>query len=104
MLIGEALWQQLYSRDPQVVGRTIRIDDAQQTIIGVVPSTADFGTLQVLSAADYGKGFAARGGRCGLTSGRRCARTPRVIRAKLIRSLSWAALPERRASEPRNKR
>ncbi len=62
VLIGEALWQQLYSRDPQVVGRTIRIDDAQQTIIGVVPSTADFGTLQVLSAADYGKGFAARGG------------------------------------------
>jgi putative ABC transport system permease protein len=62
VLIGEALWQQLYSRDPQVVGRTIRIDDVQQTIIGVVPSPADFGTLQVLSAADYGKGFAARGG------------------------------------------
>ncbi|HEU5154204.1 MAG TPA: ADOP family duplicated permease, partial [Gemmatimonadales bacterium] len=62
VLIGEALWQQLYSRDPHVVGRTIRIDDVQQTIVGVVPFTADFGTLQVLSAADYGKGFAARGG------------------------------------------
>jgi putative ABC transport system permease protein len=62
VLIGEALWQQLFSRDPHVVGQTLRIDDVPQTIIGVVPSTADFGTLQVLGAADYGKGFAARGG------------------------------------------
>jgi putative ABC transport system permease protein len=62
VLIGEGLWQQLYSRDPHAVGRTIRIDDVERTIIGVVPSTADFGTLQVLSAADYGKGFASRGG------------------------------------------
>ncbi|MGH7613068.1 MAG: ABC transporter permease [Gemmatimonadales bacterium] len=63
VLIGAALWEQLFSRDPAVVGRTIRIDDVARTIVGVLPDAADFGALQILGAAAYSRGFADRGGR-----------------------------------------
>ncbi|HEX9704253.1 MAG TPA: ABC transporter permease, partial [Gemmatimonadales bacterium] len=63
VLIGEDLWQQVFSRDPAVVGRSIRINDVPREIIGVLPSFADFGVLQILKAADYSRGFADRGGR-----------------------------------------
>jgi predicted permease len=63
VLIGAALWEQLFSRDPAVVGRTIRINDVARTIVGVLPATADFGALQILGAAAYSRGFADRGGR-----------------------------------------
>jgi predicted permease len=42
-LIGAALWEQQFSRDPAVVGRTIRINDVARTIVGVLPADADFG-------------------------------------------------------------
>jgi putative ABC transport system permease protein len=38
------------------------LDDARATIVGVLPAGADFGTLQILGAAAYGRGFAERGG------------------------------------------
>ena len=60
-LIGEDLWQRLFARDPQVVGRTIRLDDLPVMVIGVLPDGADFGSLQILSAAAYGRSFADRG-------------------------------------------
>ena len=62
-VISEELWARLYQRDPAVLGRSIRLNDLSWTIVGVMPSSADFGTLQILSAADYGRGFADRGGR-----------------------------------------
>ncbi len=62
VLISEALWDQLYHRDPNVVGRTIRINDLPRTIVGVLPKAGDFGTLQILKAANYSRGFADRGG------------------------------------------
>ncbi|MPY89907.1 MAG: FtsX-like permease family protein [Luteitalea sp.] len=62
-LIGEALWGQLFSRDPAVVGRTIRLGGDVHTIIGVLPATADFWALQTLGAAAYRRSFADRGGR-----------------------------------------
>jgi predicted permease len=61
-LISETLWQQLYARDRDVVGRTMSINDQAVAIIGVLPASADFGTLQILGAAAYGRGFADRGG------------------------------------------
>jgi len=61
VLIGEALWQRLFARDPTVLGRTICLDGLQYTVIGVLPDTADFGSLQILSAADYSRAFADRG-------------------------------------------
>jgi putative ABC transport system permease protein len=60
-LIGEDLWQRLFARDPAAVGRKIRLDDVPYTVLGVLPDSADFGGLQILSAADYGRSFADRG-------------------------------------------
>ncbi len=62
-LISERLWDRAFLRDPAVVGRTVRLDDQPRTVIGVVPAGADFGILQVLSAADYSRGFADRDAR-----------------------------------------
>ncbi|MGH9348942.1 MAG: ABC transporter permease [Vicinamibacterales bacterium] len=61
--ISERLWARLFQRDPGAIGRTIHIDDRPQTIAGVLPSGADFGLLQILGAADYGRGFADRDAR-----------------------------------------
>ena len=60
-LIGESVWRRLFDRDLEVLGRTIRLDDLPYTVIGVLPDAADFGTLQILSAADYSRAFADRG-------------------------------------------
>ena len=61
-LIGEALWERLYARDPAVIGRTIRADGTTYTVVGVLPEDADFGTLQILDAGAYGRSFADRFG------------------------------------------
>jgi putative ABC transport system permease protein len=63
VLISERLWDRVFMRDPAVVGRTIRLDDRPRSVLGVVPPGADFGVLQVLSAADYSRGFADRDAR-----------------------------------------
>ncbi|MCI0689362.1 MAG: ABC transporter permease, partial [Sporichthyaceae bacterium] len=63
VLIGEDLWRLQFAGDPAIVGRTVRLDDVTRTIVGVLPSTADFGALQILGSAAYGRGFADRGGR-----------------------------------------
>src|SRR4051812_41651628 len=58
VIISEEMWTQLLQRDPAVIGRTLRINDAATTIVGVLPAGADFGSLQILRAAAYGRGFA----------------------------------------------
>jgi len=58
VLISEALWRDRFDRDPGIVGRTMRISEDPFTIIGVMPSGADFGVLQILRAAAYSRGFA----------------------------------------------
>jgi putative ABC transport system permease protein len=63
VLVSERLWDRLFFRDPSIVGRELRVNDRPQTVIGVVPTTADFGLLQILAAADYGRGFADRDAR-----------------------------------------
>jgi putative ABC transport system permease protein len=63
ILISDALWQRQFQRDSRVVGRTLRLNDRPRTIIGVMPASADFGILQVLRSADYGRGFAQRDAR-----------------------------------------
>ena len=63
VLIGEELWERLFLRDPAVTGMTLRLNDVPHAVIGVLPASADFGTLQILGAAAYGRGFADRGGR-----------------------------------------
>ncbi len=63
VMISEDLWTQQFGRDPALVGHTIKINDVSRTVVGVLPRSADFGALQILGAAAYGRGFAERGGR-----------------------------------------
>ncbi len=63
VMIGEELWADRFASSPGVVGSTIRLNDVEHLVVGVLPASADFGTRQVLGAADYGRGFADRGGR-----------------------------------------
>src|SRR5437763_3574460 len=37
VVISDALWRRAYGADPNIVGRTVRIDNDPQTIIGVLP-------------------------------------------------------------------
>ena len=60
-VIGEGLWDRSFGRAPGVIGRTILIDDVPHQVVGVVRAGADFGVLQVLGAAAYGRSFADRG-------------------------------------------
>jgi len=62
-LISEALWRGQFAADPAIIGRDVRINDVAHQVIGVMAEGADFGVLQVLGAAAYGRGFAERGGR-----------------------------------------
>ena len=62
-LISESLWRTTFVESPTIAGQTIRVDDRPYEIVGVVPDTSDFGVLQILAAAAYGRGFAARGER-----------------------------------------
>jgi putative ABC transport system permease protein len=61
VLIGEDLWTRLFNRDPNVVGQALRLDDRPVTVVGVLRAESDFGTLQILGAAAYGRAFADRG-------------------------------------------
>ncbi len=63
VIISEDLWERLFRRDPSAIGGTLRLNDNDWTIAGVMPRGADFGVLQVLGAAAYQRGFADRGGR-----------------------------------------
>jgi len=62
-LISDAMWTERFNRDPKVVGSSIRLGESPFTIIGVLPASADFGTLQILGMAAYRRGFADQGGR-----------------------------------------
>lgn len=62
-IISEDLWEALFARNSNALGRAVRLDDIDRTVIGVLPRGADFGTLQILGLAAYGRGFAERGGR-----------------------------------------
>ncbi len=63
VLISEGLWTRAFGRDPSIVGRTLRLNDAVYPVIGIMPRGADFGVYQILTAADYSRSFADRGAR-----------------------------------------
>src|SRR5262245_24383272 len=52
VIISDELWSRQYQRDPNVFGKTIRLNEVDWQIVGVMPRGADFGVLQVLGAAD----------------------------------------------------
>jgi predicted permease len=45
VMISHGLWQQRYGLDPEIIGRTITLNESPSTIIGVLPASFDFGTL-----------------------------------------------------------
>ncbi len=63
IVISDRLWERLFQRDPAALGGIVRINGRARTVIGVLPTDSDFGLLQMLSAADYSRGFADRDGR-----------------------------------------
>jgi putative ABC transport system permease protein len=60
-VISESLWTESYQRSPDVLGQIIRLDEEPHVVVGVMPDTADFGVLQILTRAAYARGFADRG-------------------------------------------
>jgi putative ABC transport system permease protein len=42
VVIGEGLWRRRYGSDPAIVGRTIRLDNYDYAVVGVVRAGADF--------------------------------------------------------------
>lgn len=42
VILGHALWQRRYGSDPSVIGRTISVDSAPHTIVGVMPAGFNF--------------------------------------------------------------
>jgi putative ABC transport system permease protein len=63
ILLSDGFWTRAFGRDLSVIGRAVRIDDRQFTVIGIMQRGADFGVFQILSAADYSRAFADRGAR-----------------------------------------
>jgi putative ABC transport system permease protein len=61
VLISESLWARSFERRESAIGQILRLDDRPYVIVGVMPDGADFGVLQILSAAAYSRGFADRG-------------------------------------------
>jgi putative ABC transport system permease protein len=41
-VLGHGFWQRRFASDPSVVGRTLRLDGRQTTIVGVLPVSANF--------------------------------------------------------------
>jgi predicted permease len=60
VLISERLWARLFNRSSSALGASVRMNDRQVTIAGVVTDDADFGVLQMLSSVAYARGFADR--------------------------------------------
>ena len=41
VLLGDALWHNLFNRDPLAIGKSLRLDGSAYEIIGVIPSKLD---------------------------------------------------------------
>ena len=46
VLLGDGLWKRRFGADPDVVGRTLQLDGAEVTIVGVLPPGVEFSSAQ----------------------------------------------------------
>lgn len=53
VILSEGFWRDRFGADAGVVGSVIRLDEQPYTVVGVLPSEAEFGFQQLLSRADY---------------------------------------------------
>ena len=54
VILGESLWRRRFGADPAVVGRGIRLDDRQMTIVGVMPRTFVFPDSETQAWTPFG--------------------------------------------------
>ena len=45
VLLTETMWRERFASDPSIVGRTLTINDAPVTVIGVLPASFDFASV-----------------------------------------------------------
>ncbi len=45
VLLSHGLWERRFGSDPKIVGRAIRLDDAEVTVAGVMPASFDFAAV-----------------------------------------------------------
>ena len=60
-LLGERFWRTRFGGDPDVIGRSFRLDGVPYTVVGVLPAGADLGVNQINSHAAYHAPFEGRG-------------------------------------------
>src|SRR5258708_5434287 len=46
VVMSERLWRRRFNSDPQIIGRTIKLDSESFTVVGVVPNVTDLFELQ----------------------------------------------------------
>lgn len=61
VVLGESFWRSRHGGDPGVVGRTIRLNEADFQVIGVMPAAAEFGLDQLHARADYHAAYLSSG-------------------------------------------
>ena len=44
VMLSDGLWRRRFASDPSIVGRSLTIDDEPHTVVGVLPSSFDFGS------------------------------------------------------------
>jgi predicted permease len=45
VMLSQGLWQRRFGSDPDIAGKTIRLDDADATVVGVLPASFDFAAI-----------------------------------------------------------
>jgi predicted permease len=45
VMLGHAIWERRFNRDPRIVGTSLVINDEPHTVVGVLPATFDFATI-----------------------------------------------------------
>jgi predicted permease len=45
VLLSHGFWERRFASDPQIVGKPLRLNDQLYTVVGVMPSTFDFGAI-----------------------------------------------------------
>ncbi|HWA58141.1 MAG TPA: ABC transporter permease [Gemmatimonadales bacterium] len=61
VVLGEGLWRSGFGADPGIVGRTVRVNDQEYQVIGVVGHGADFGLDQIHARAAYHAPYSGTG-------------------------------------------